>query len=240
MSTGINGSIPLRCASPSPSSDADSSADSSQDMPSTATLHNSAIAGIRLRSFGVFLSTLMLTALPLESLRCSQWRMTPYRCSFIGYSQVKNNIWPSSRLTSELRASKIDDILEDLKSLTLLETSELVKKIEETFGVSASMAVSAAPAAAPAAVAVPEDDDDDEDKPKKTSFEVVLLERPEEQTVRMALFRMLRKVMPDKPLTEVKAAIDNAPTTLKVCSREEEAKEALKIIEGAGGKAEIR
>ncbi|ORM41840.1 50S ribosomal protein L7/L12 [Babesia sp. Xinjiang] len=142
----------------------------------------------------------------------------------------------------ELRASKVDDILAELKTLTLLETSELVKKIEETFGVSASMAVSAAPAASgvPAIAAAVAEDDDEEEKPRKTSFEVVLLERPEEQSVRMALFRVLRKVMPDKPLTEVKAAIDNAPTTLKVVGREEEAKEALKIIEGAGGKGEIR
>ncbi|GBE59333.1 50S ribosomal protein L12 [Babesia ovata] len=150
--------------------------------------------------------------------------------------------WPSGRGGGELRASKVDDILDELKTLTLLETSELVKKIEEAFGVSASMAVSAAPAVAggPAMATAPEDEEDDEDKPKKTSFEVVLLERPEEQSVRMALFRILRKVLPDQPLTEVKAVIDNAPTTLKVVNKEEDAKEAVKLIEGAGGKAEIR
>ncbi|EDO07895.1 Ribosomal protein L7/L12 C-terminal domain family protein [Babesia bovis T2Bo] len=233
--------IPQRCARPSPPSDADSSAIASHNVAPTHALAINRLPLNRLRGLGLFVTTVLLGTNPVYGLRYYPRRSTNNSCAFIsniyscktGFAQCRG---------LELHGSKVDDILEDLKTLTLLETSELVKKIEETFGVSASMAVSAAPAVSsgPAVAAPAEEDDDEDERKKKTSFEVVLLERPEEQSVRMALFRMLRKVMPDKPLTEVKAAIDNAPSTLKVCGREEEAKEALKIIEGAGGKAEIR
>ncbi|GIX61746.1 ribosomal protein L12 [Babesia caballi] len=223
-------------------SDPDSSSDVSQNASAGHTAGRPTLAYSTSGLLTALVCTLLYAAVPVQGLRPPRWRQPTASWTFIGSRQQLKPPWGGTGTSYVLRASKVDDILEELKTLTLLETSELVKKIEETFGVSASMAVSAAPAAAgaPAMASAPEDEEDDEDKPKKTSFEVVLLERPEEQSVRMALFRVLRKVLPDKPLTEVKAAIDNAPTTLKVVPKEEEAKEAVKLIEGAGGKVEVR
>ncbi|CDR96620.1 RIBOSOMAL PROTEIN L7/L12, putative [Babesia bigemina] len=230
------------CAGPSPQSDADSSAPISQNGYKQRRRWYAYSMSVPSYLFLAVACVLLCSACPLQALRTRCWRRSPHCWTFVGAPHQPMPPWPAGRGPGELRASKVDDILAELKTLTLLETSELVKKIEEAFGVSASMAVSAAPAAAgaPAMATAPEDEEDDEDKPKKTSFEVVLLERPEEQSVRMALFRILRKVLPDQPLTEVKAVIDNAPTTLKVVNKEEDAKEAVKLIEGAGGKAEIR
>ncbi|KAK1933123.1 hypothetical protein X943_002262 [Babesia divergens] len=192
---------------------------------------------------GAFFCSMLTSVSQCHTFHEPRCRTLAYRICFVGSVQQRAPHALSGRsFYSAVRASKVDEILADLKELTLLETSELVKKIEETFGVSATMAVSApAPTAGgPAVAAAPEEEEDEEETVRKTSFEVVLLERPEDPSVRMALFRALRKVLPDKPLTDVKAAIDNAPTVLKVVGKEDEAKEAIKIIEGAGGKGEIR
>ena len=82
-------------------------------------------------------------------------------------------------------SQKIDQIVEDLKTLTLLEASELVKKIEETFGVDASasfgggMVMSAAPAAV-------------EEVEEKTSFDVVLEEVPKDKKI--AVLKIVRSL----------------------------------------------
>ncbi|KAK1444990.1 hypothetical protein BgAZ_108960 [Babesia gibsoni] len=202
-------------------------------------------SGVRRRRYliGIIFFNTIASLSSAHSFHDRKWRFTPQHPSFIGAAQRRQlPALPARVYSTELRASKVDQIIDDLKTLTLLETSELVKKIEETFGVSASMAVSApAPAASgPVAAAAAPEEEEEEEKPKQTTFEVALIERPEDVSVRMALFRALRKILPDKPLTDVKAAIDNAPTVLKIVNKEDEAKEAIKIIEQAGGKAEIR
>ena len=82
-------------------------------------------------------------------------------------------------------SEKIDQIVEELKTLTLLEASELVKKIEETFGVDASAAVGGGMvmAAAPAAV---------EEVEEKTEFNVILDEVPADKKI--AVLKVVRSI----------------------------------------------
>ena len=110
-----------------------------------------------------------------------------------------------------MASEKITAMIEELKTLTVLELSELVKAVEEEFGVSAAAAVAvAAPAAGGAAAAE-----------EKTEFDVVLKEAgPEKITV----IKVVREIT-GLGLAEAKAIVDGAPKTLKEAVSKEEAEE---------------
>lgn len=99
--------------------------------------------------------------------------------------------------------SKVQTIIDELKNLTLLEASELVKSIEETFGVSAAapVAVAAAPVAGAAAPAVEE----------KSSFNVVVKEVPADKKI--AVIKVVKNVLAIG-LAEAKTKVEAAPFTL--------------------------
>ncbi len=128
-----------------------------------------------------------------------------------------------------------DEILEKLKSLTLLEASELVKQIEETFGVSAAapaggmmmMAPGAAPGAAPAAEAEEE----------KTEFDVVLEEVPSDKKI--AILKVVR-ALTGLGLKEAKDMVESAPKPIKEAVAKEEAEEVKKKLEEAGAKVSMK
>ena len=128
-----------------------------------------------------------------------------------------------------------DEILEKLKSLTLLEASELVKQIEETFGVSAAapaggmmmMAPGAAPGAAPAAEAEEE----------KTEFDVVLEEVPSDKKI--AILKVVRAIT-GLGLKEAKDMVESAPKPIKEAVATEEAEEVKKKLEEAGAKVSVK
>ena len=128
-----------------------------------------------------------------------------------------------------------DEILEKLKSLTLLEASELVKQIEETFGVSAAapaggmmmMAAGAAPGAAPAAEAEEE----------KTEFDVVLEEVPSDKKI--AILKVVR-ALTGLGLKEAKDMVESAPKPIKEAVAKEEAEEVKKKLEEAGAKVSVK
>lgn len=128
-----------------------------------------------------------------------------------------------------------DEILEKLKSLTLLEASELVKQIEETFGVSAAapaggmmmMAPGAAPGAAPAAEAEEE----------KTEFDVVLEEVPSDKKI--AILKVVR-ALTGLGLKEAKDMVESAPKPIKEAAAKEEAEEVKKKLEEAGAKVSVK
>merc|ERR1712224_140229 len=79
-------------------------------------------------------------------------------------------------LSVSMKSEKTDKIVEELKGLTLLEASELVSAIEETFGVDASASGGAVMMAAPAAAA-----EEEEKEPEKTEFDVILTEVPKDK-----------------------------------------------------------
>ena len=110
-----------------------------------------------------------------------------------------------------MASEKITAIIEELKVLTVLELSELVKAVEEEFGVSAAAAVAvAAPAAGGAAAAE-----------EKTEFDVVLKEAGPEK---IKVIKVVREIT-GLGLAEAKAIVDGAPKTLKEAVAKEEAEE---------------
>lgn len=128
-------------------------------------------------------------------------------------------------------SAKTDAILEDLKTLTLLEASELVKQIEEAFGVSAAapaggMMMMAAAAAAPA-----------EEVEEKTEFDVILEEVPADKKI--AVLKAVRELT-GLGLKEAKDLVESTPKSVKEGIAKEAAEEAKKAIEAAGGKVSVK
>ena len=125
--------------------------------------------------------------------------------------------------------SKIDQIVEDLKTLTLLEASELVTKIEETFGVDASAAVGGPMmmAAAPAVV---------EEVEEKTEFNLMLDEVPADKKI--AVLKVVRSLT-GLGLKEAKELVESAPKQVQEGLAKDAAEAAKKQIEDAGGKASL-
>ena len=126
-------------------------------------------------------------------------------------------------------SEKIDQIVEDLKTLTLLEASELVSKIEETtFGVDASASVSggmmmAAPAEAEAAE-------------EKTEFNLMLDEVPADKKI--AVLKVVRGLT-GLGLKEAKELVESAPKLVQEALPKDTAEDGKKQIEDAGGKASL-
>ena len=125
-------------------------------------------------------------------------------------------------------SEKIDQIVEDLKTLTLLEASELVSKIEETFGVDASASVGggAMVMAAPAAEEVEE----------KTEFNVMLDEVPADKKI--AVLKIVRGLT-GLGLKEAKGLVESAPKQVQEGVSKDAAEDAKKQIEAAGGKVSL-
>jgi large subunit ribosomal protein L7/L12 len=127
-------------------------------------------------------------------------------------------------------SNKLDTIIEQLKTLTLLEASELVKQIEITFGVDTSVSVSSVATGPVAAVAA-------EVVEEKTAFDVVLTEVPADKKI--AILKVVRNVT-GLGLKESKDIVDNVPKTLKEGTTKEESDNIKKEIEAAGGKVTIK
>ena len=122
----------------------------------------------------------------------------------------------------------IEAILESIEKLTLLEAAELVKAMEEKFGVSAAAPV--AVAAAPAAAAAPADDADAE-------VNVVLASVPADKKI--AVLKEVRAIT-GLGLKETKELVDGAPKAIKEGIKKDEAEELKKKLEEAGATVEIK
>ena len=122
----------------------------------------------------------------------------------------------------------IEAILESIEKLTLLEAAELVKAMEEKFGVSAAAPV--AVAAAPAAAAAPADDADAE-------VNVVLASVPADKKI--AVLKEVRGIT-GLGLKEAKDLVDGAPKAVKEGVKKEEAEAIKKQLEAAGATVEIK
>lgn len=129
--------------------------------------------------------------------------------------------------------STVNEILEKLKTLTLLEASELVSKIEETFGVDASApAGGAVMMAAPAGGAVEAAPKEEE----KTLFDVVLEEIPADKKV--SIYKVVRSIA-NIAVNQVKEFTASLPKALKEGISKEEALAAKQQLEEAGAKVKI-
>jgi len=126
-------------------------------------------------------------------------------------------------------SQKIDQIVEELKTLTLLEASELVTKIEETFNVDASAAVGGGVVMAAAPVA-------EEAVEEKTEFTVMLESVPADKKI--AVLKVVRGIT-GLGLKEAKELVESAPKAVQENVAKEAAEDAKKQIEEAGGKVAL-
>src|SRR5487761_1987423 len=119
--------------------------------------------------------------------------------------------------------ANFDDLLTKIESLTVVELAELVKKLEEKFGISAAAPMAAGGGAGAAAAE------------EKTSFNVVLKSGG---ASKLNVIKVVREVT-TLGLKEAKDLVDGAPKTIKENVKKEEAEEIKKKIAEAGGEAEI-
>ena len=122
-----------------------------------------------------------------------------------------------------------DELIEAIKGMTVLELSEMVKALEEEFGVSAAapMAVAAAPVAG-AAAAEPEEE--------QTQFDVILAAFGDQKIQVIKVVRALTGL----GLKEAKDVVEGAPKAIKEAVTKDEAEEAKKQLEEAGATVEIK
>ena len=125
-------------------------------------------------------------------------------------------------------SEKIDQIVEDLKTLTLLEASELVKKIEETFGVDASAVAGGTMVMAASTAA--------EEVEEKTEFNLMLDQVPADKKI--AVLKVVRSLT-GLGLKEAKELVESAPKLVQESLAKDAAEAAKKQIEEAGGKASL-
>lgn len=125
-----------------------------------------------------------------------------------------------------MASEKILNMIEEVKALTVLELNELVKALEEEFGVSAAaVAVAAAPAAGGAAAAE-----------EKTEFDVVLANAGGSK---MGVIKIVKEIT-GLGLKESKALVDEAPKTIKEGVSKADAEEMKKKLEDAGATVELK
>lgn len=125
-----------------------------------------------------------------------------------------------------MAAEKVTAIVEELKTLSVLELSELVKAVEEEFGVSAAAAVAvAAPAGGEEAAAE-----------EKSEFDVILADAGAEK---IKVIKAVREVT-GLGLADAKALVDGAPKTLKEAASKEDAEAIKAKLEEVGAKVELK
>ncbi|MGF1679005.1 MAG: 50S ribosomal protein L7/L12 [Candidatus Methylacidiphilales bacterium] len=123
----------------------------------------------------------------------------------------------------------LEKLTEELSALTVIEAADLVKKLEEKWGVSAAAPVAVAAVAGAGAAAAPAEE--------KTAFDVVLTEAGGNK---IGVIKEVRAVVPGLGLADAKALVESAPKTLKEGATKEEAEEIKKKLEAAGAKVEIK
>jgi large subunit ribosomal protein L7/L12 len=122
-----------------------------------------------------------------------------------------------------------DEILEKLKTLSLLDAAELVKQIEETFGVSAAAPAGGMMMMAAAAPA--------EAVEEKTEFDVVLEEVPADKKI--AILKIVREIT-GLGLKEAKDLVESAPKAVKEATTKDDAEAVKKKLEDAGAKVSVK
>jgi large subunit ribosomal protein L7/L12 len=128
--------------------------------------------------------------------------------------------------------SKVAEIIEQLKSLTLLEAADLVKQIEETFDVSA-----AAPMGGMMMAAMPVGGGGEEAPEEKTEFDLILEEVPADKKI--AVLKVVR-TLTGLGLKEAKDLVESTPKNIKEGVAKADAEAAKKELEGAGAKCAIK
>ena len=124
-----------------------------------------------------------------------------------------------------MASEKITNILEEIKTLTILELADLVKAVEEEFGVSAAAPVGVVAAAAPAAAAE-----------EKTEFDVILKSAG---ASKLNVIKVVRELT-GLGLKDAKDLVESAPKALKEGVAKDEAEAVKKALEEAGAEVEVK
>ncbi|HRX54292.1 MAG: 50S ribosomal protein L7/L12 [Verrucomicrobiales bacterium] len=125
--------------------------------------------------------------------------------------------------------SDINKIVDDLSGLTVLQVADLVKALEEKWGVSAAAPVAAVAVAGPAADAAPAEE--------KTEFNVILTSFGDNK---INVIKAVREAVPGLGLADAKKLVEGAPATLKEGATKDEAESIKKKLEEAGAKVELK
>ncbi len=126
-------------------------------------------------------------------------------------------------------SEKLEKIAKEIEGLTVVEMAELSKYLENKFGVSTMPVAAASPASASAGASA--------DKEEKTTFSVVLSASGDNK---LGVIKAVREILPNLGLMEAKKLVESAPQNLLTDVKKDQAEEAKKKIETAGGKVELK
>ena len=122
-------------------------------------------------------------------------------------------------------------LIEELSKLTVIEAADLVKKLEEKWGVSAAAPVAVAAVGGPGGPAAPAAE-------AKTTFDVILLSAPADKKI--SVIKAVREVKAGLGLAEAKALVEGAPKPVLEGANKADSDAAKKKLEEAGGKVEVK
>lgn len=125
-------------------------------------------------------------------------------------------------------SKNFDSIIDSIEKMTVLELNDLVKALEEKFGVSAASMGAGAAVAASAEAAAPAQE--------KTEFKVVLKEIGADK---IAVIKAVRQIVPALGLGDAKKLVESAPATIVENAGKDDAKKAKEALEAAGAKVEL-
>ena len=138
---------------------------------------------------------------------------------------------PSQSSKPKVKVSaKLEKIIEEIEKLSVLELSELVKALEEKFGVSAAPIAAAGPAGQAGGGA-------EEQAPEQTTFNVILADSGANK---ISVIKAVREIVPTLGLKEAKDLVDAAPKPVLEGANKESANEAKTKLEAAGAKVELK
>ncbi len=125
----------------------------------------------------------------------------------------------------------IANIVEELSKLTVIEAADLVKKLEEKWGVTAAAPVAVAAAGGAAGAAAPAE-------AAKDTFDVILVSAPADKKI--AVIKVVREVKPGLGLAEAKGLVEGAPKPILEGANKADSDAAKKKLEEAGAKVEVK
>lgn len=125
---------------------------------------------------------------------------------------------------------KLESIIDEVEKLTVLELADLIKALEEKFGVTAAATTAVAPTIATT-------EGEGEKKEEKDTYDVILQSIGEEK---IAVIKVLREIRADLGLKEAKTLTEETPKPVLEGAKKEEAEEAKKKLEGAGATVELK
>jgi len=128
-----------------------------------------------------------------------------------------------------MAANMQEKLIQDISNMTVLELADLVKALEEKFGVSAAMPTASAAAAPAAAAAAVEE---------KSEYKVTLKEAGDDSK-KIAVIKALRKVVPALNLTDAKKMVESTPAVVLEAASKDDAKKIKEELEAAGAKVEL-